>query len=95
MAKLQTFLLAAALGALCGLVLVDLTAPAYLKWYNIPGGGGALCNCEEVVNATAHSLLRAQWLAAGIGSGLFLVGAAFLSIRRKEPPAALRQPADL
>ena len=83
MNRLKTLLLAILLGALAGIVAVDLSAPGFLMWYNMPGGGEALCNCAEVVRATSASLLRAQGFGASIGAVLFFMGA--LALPRRQP----------
>ena len=55
------------LGFVVGSVIASLVAPGILTWYNIPGAGQALCNCEETVRSTIARLVQAQVVGAGIG----------------------------
>jgi hypothetical protein len=76
-------------GAITGVVVSTFLARGFLTWYNTPGGTAqALCNCTDVVRATAESLVDAQLIGGMVGSVLFLiVGILIMNARRNKAGA--------
>jgi hypothetical protein len=91
MGTLKSLLLQICMGMALGTLVADVTAPGILTWYNIPGGGQALCNCADLVRSTANSLVNAHLIGAGVGAVVCLILG--LLLRRKPAhPAPLPVP---
>ena len=97
MATLKSFLLLAALGFITGILVTMAAAPAFLAWYNTPGGAGqAMCNCMDLVRATSDSLVQWELIGGGVGAVAFLAAGLFWPRRAPkvkttpapQPPAA-------
>ena len=87
MARLKTLLLMLCLGTLAGLLAASLLTPSMISWYNIPGGGDAMCHCVDLVHATLASMLKFQAVGAATGGALGFIGGLLLPPPRKRPVA--------
>jgi len=78
MAILKRLSIFMAVFALLG--VMGSTALTYetVGWYNSPGAGPALCNCQDLAHHTAETLVKAQLTGLltgalfGLGLGLFM-----------------------
>lgn len=70
-------------GAILGVVAGTLLAAAYLPWYNAPGTGQALCNCQETVHNTLSSLLHFQLVGAVTGGVLLAIVFVLVALARR------------
>ena len=68
MTLLKRLAVGACVGALLGGIAATLVTPGLLAWYNTPAVGQALCNCPEVVRATATALIHGQLIGTAIGA---------------------------
>lgn len=84
MNTVKNLLLALLFGMVVGGAVVDLCAPAIIQWYNMPGGGQALCNCVDVVKSTADTLVKAQLYGAAAGGVLFLLVSVVFGLARSK-----------
>jgi hypothetical protein len=91
METLKKLLLVMAAGFVVGFAVACLVVPGALGWYNTPGMGQAMCNCAELVQTTASSLIKGQLIGGGVGALLALV-AGILVMRRQRSKAAAKAP---
>ena len=84
MNTVKNLLLALFSGMVLGGTAADLSAPAIIQWYNMPGGGQALCNCVDVVKSTAETLVKAQFYGALAGGVLFVVVSVVFGLARSK-----------
>ena len=67
MAFMHRILTFAAVGALLGDGVAMLVAPKLITWFQSPGVGSAMCNCVEVAQATADTIVKAQGIGLVVG----------------------------
>ena len=91
MRHVKTVLFALCFGIIMGGTVASLIAPGVINWYNIPGGGDAMCHCSDLVRATTESLLRAQMAGCAVGGVTFFFVGLLLANRRR-PAAPLATP---
>jgi hypothetical protein len=84
--SLKTLALATSLAMVAGGGTADLLAPGFLRWYNMPGGGDAMCHCVDLVRATTDSFLKAQLVGSASGGVIgFLLGLLILRRGKAQP----------
>jgi uncharacterized membrane protein YgdD (TMEM256/DUF423 family) len=90
-AALKRLALFAIVGAFLADVLALAFAPALLRWFQTPAVGGALCNCAQLAEETARSLVRVQGVAAVIGAAVVVVAGelGFRALARRRSAAAI------
>ncbi len=88
--KLLVFLF---IGAIIGDVATMAVAPSAITWYATTPDPSALCNCLSTARTTAHQLIQAQAIGAGLGAVLCLaLGIIVLRSRRKRTPPQEKPP---
>ena len=71
-------------GGLLGFIAASIIAPKFLRWYNAPAMGQALCDCIKVTDEITSRMLKMQGTGAAIGAVLFLILGVVFEVRRKK-----------
>ena len=87
MALLKTLLGFVSGGGLLGFIAASIIAPKFLRWYNAPAMGQALCDCIKVTDEITSRMLKMQGTGAAIGAVLFLILGVVFEVRRNKKSA--------
>jgi hypothetical protein len=74
-------------GALLGVILSTIAGALVLPWWNKPGSGTAMCDCETIANSTISNVIWTQVWGGLIGGVLALGLGIFLQVRKGKDAA--------